>query len=422
VQAAAPQIPSENGGVGGIRPLDPALQATLNRAKFMDKLGRYGIYAAAGLVLLGVFLILAFLLNESAQLLLNPSKHPDGTLDKLFLPQKYEGYQESQYVWQTEASEGHQAKYGIPLLIWGTIKGAVWAMIFSAPLAILTALFLAEFASPKARNYCKAGIELLAGVPTVVVGFVAFVVLSSFMNDYYMNNQDYFKQGRWFVLILEIPFFAFSACWLATRVVIKKDLPMALKIAGCIAAVAVAIVATKIFGRAAEFVGAPVWSFFFGVKEFNALNAILAGFCLGFAIIPIVFSVAEDALRAVPATYREASLGLGASKWETAIQIVVPAALPGIYAALMLGLARAVGETMIVLMASGNTAIFDPSPFTGMRTMSAAIAIEASEKAQFSTGYYVLFFVGAVLFMLTLVLNVVTEQVMYRLRKRYTVG
>lgn len=414
----APASDSDNAS----RRISPALQATLDRAKLIDKLGRFAIYAAGGLVLCGVFLILAFLLNESAQLLLNPSKHPDGTMDKLFLPQKYEGYAQSQYVWQTEASEGHQAKYGIPLLIWGTIKGAVWAMLFSAPLAILTALFLAEFASPAVRNYCKAGIELLAGVPTVVVGFVAFVVLSSYMNDYYMHNQEYFKGGLWVVFILQVPFFAFAACWIATQVVLKKNLSIPLKVLGCIGAVILGVIAAKVFGRVVETVGAPVWRTVFGVTEFNALNAVLAGFCLGFAIIPIVFSVAEDALRAVPATFREASLGLGASKWETAIQIVVPAALPGIYAALMLGLARAVGETMIVLMASGNTAIFDLSPFTGMRTMSAAIAIEASEKAQFSTGYYVLFFVGAVLFMLTLVLNVVTEQVMYRLRKRYTVG
>jgi len=405
-----------------IRRQDPALVATMERAKLIDKLGRVGIYLAGGMVLVGVFLILAFLLNESAQLLFNPSKHPDGTMDKLFLPQKYEGYEQSQYVWQTEASEGHQAKYGIPLLIWGTFKGAIWAMLISAPLAILTALFLAEFASSGVRNYCKAGIELLAGVPTVVVGFIAFVVLSSYMNAYYLNNQEYFKEGRWFVFMLQIPFFALATCWIATRVVLTKNFPAVVKIAGCIAAVALGLIGAKIFGGILEFVGAPVWRVLFGVTEFNSLNAVLAGFCLGFAIIPIVFSVAEDAMRAVPATFREASLGLGASKWETAIQIVVPAALPGIYAALMLGLARAVGETMIVLMASGNTAIFDASPFTGMRTMSAAIAIEASEKAQFSTGYYVLFFVGAVLFMLTLVLNVVTEQVMYRLRKRYTVG
>jgi phosphate transport system permease protein len=401
---------------------DTALQKTLARAQLFDKIGRYGIYAAAGLVLVGVFLILAFLLNESAQLVLNPSKHPEATMDKLFLPQKYEGYDKAQYIWQTEASEGHQSKYGIPLLIWGTIKGAMWAMFFSAPLAILTALFLAEFASSKVRNTCKAGIELLAGVPTVVVGFIAFVVLSSYMNQYYLTHMDYFKGGLWFVFILQVPVFALAACWVAARVVLNKSFGMPMKVLGCMAAVVVGVVASMVFGRIVEFVGAPLWRVLFGVSEFNSLNAVLAGFCLGFAIIPIVFSVAEDAMRAVPATYREASLGLGASKWETAIQIVVPAALPGIYAALMLGLARAVGETMIVLMASGNTAILDFSPFTGMRTMSAAIAIEAPEKAQYSTGYYVLFFVGAVLFMLTMVLNLVTEQVMYRLRRRYTVG
>jgi phosphate transport system permease protein len=213
-----------------------------------------------------------------------------------------------------------------------------------------------------------------------------------------------------------------AASWIAARVMLNRGGGLATKVIGVIAALIGGLSFAIATGFVLSLIGGPVLNFLFGMQEYRQLNAVLAGFCLGFAIIPIVFSVAEDAMRAVPATYREASLGLGASKWETALQIVVPAALPGIYAALMLGLARAVGETMIVLMASGNTPILDSSPFTGMRTMSAAIAIEASEKAQYSTGYYVLFFVGAVLFLLTLVLNLVTEQVMYRLRKRYTVG
>jgi len=127
-------------------------------------------------------------------------------------------------------------------------------------------------------------------------------------------------------------------------------------------------------------------------------------------------------MRAVPASFREASLALGASKWETALRVVMPTALPGIYAAVMLGLARAVGETMIVLMASGNTAIWDASPFTGMRTMSAAIAIEAAEMPAHSTGYYVLFFVGALLFLITFVINAGTAHIIQKLKKRYQVG
>lgn len=409
---------------GGIskRPVDTALEAKLKRAHLIDKIGMISIFVAGSLVLLGVFMILLFLMREASELVLNPSKHPEGTLEKMFVPQKYEGYDKAQYVWQTEAGEGHQAKYSIPILIWGTLKGALWSMIFSAPLAILTALFISEFASNKIRDVCKSGIELLAGVPTVVVGFIAFVVLSPQMNDFYLANKDYFHTGKWAVMFLQVPIFALAASWVASRVVLKKSAGGMAKMLGIIGSLIVGVAVAVLLGRIISVVGSPVLNFFFGMQEYRQLNAVLAGFCLGFAIIPIVFSVAEDAMRAVPATYREASLGLGASKWETAIQIVVPAALPGIYAALMLGLARAVGETMIILMASGNTPILDTSPFTGMRTMSAAIAIEASEKAQYSTGYYVLFFVGAVLFLLTLVLNLVTEQVMYRLRKRYTVG
>jgi phosphate transport system permease protein len=409
---------------GGIskRPVDTALEAKLKRAHLIDKIGKVAIVMAGSLVLLGVFMILLFLMREASELVLNPSKHTDGTLDKMFLPQKFEGYDKAQYVWQTEAGEGHQAKYSIPILIWGTMKGAIWSMIFSAPLAILTALFISEFAKPSVRDYCKAGIELLAGVPTVVVGFIAFVVLSPTMNNYYLANKEFFHGGKWAILFLQIPVFAMAASWIAARVMLNRGGGLATKVIGVIAALIGGLSFAIATGFVLSLIGGPVLNFLFGMQEYRQLNAVLAGFCLGFAIIPIVFSVAEDAMRAVPATYREASLGLGASKWETALQIVVPAALPGIYAALMLGLARAVGETMIVLMASGNTPILDSSPFTGMRTMSAAIAIEASEKAQYSTGYYVLFFVGAVLFLLTLVLNLVTEQVMYRLRKRYTVG
>jgi phosphate transport system permease protein len=397
------------------------LSRTLDRAKLIDRFGKFGITLAAAIVLFGVGLILVFLVLQSLPLIMDPVTHAAGTVSKMFLPQKYEGYQVTQYFWQTETSEGGQEKYGVPLLIWGTIKGAFWAMFFSAPLAILTALFIAEFCPPGARTVVKSSIELMAGIPTVVVGFVAFVTLSPVLNQYYLAHTSYFANGQWVLAFIQLLFFAFVSASFCAKIAMRRY-SAALKVFGCIAVVILSALATTALGRLLESVLGSTFKPIFGVGQYTQLNGILAGFCLGFAIIPIIFSVSEDAMRAVPQSFREASLALGGSKWETALRVVLPAALPGVYASLMLGLARAVGETMIVLMASGNTAIFDLSPFNGMRTMSAAIAIEASEKAQYSTGYHVLFFVGTVLFLMTLILNVATGQIITRLKKRYHVG
>ncbi|HYG75205.1 MAG TPA: ABC transporter permease subunit [Planctomycetota bacterium] len=397
------------------------LASTLKIAQQKDRAGKWAISFAALLVLSGVAMILFFLVAESLPLIFEPEKHPGGTLEKMFLPQKYKGYAEPQYVWQTEASEGGEEKFGVPLLIWGTLKGAFWAMFFSAPLAIMTALFVAEFAKSQLRTVIKSAIELLAGVPTVVIGFIAFVTLSPIFNDYFQSNTAYFRNGLWIGILIQILVFTIVSAGLGARILISRR-SAGVKAFGIAGVLMLGVLAGLLTGRVLDWTAAPLFRPLFGVTKYTQLNGILAGFCLGFAIIPIIFSVAEDAMRAVPHSYREASLALGASPWETALRVILPAALPGIYAALMLGLARAVGETMIILMASGNTPIFEVSPFTGMRTMSAAIAIEASEKARFSTGYHVLFFVGTLLFFMTLVLNVATEQVITRLKKRYHVG
>lgn len=396
-----------------------ALRRTLKRAHLTDRIGRYIISFAGVLVLLGVGTIFVFLIDQSWPLIAHPASHSSATLSKMSLPQQYEGYPKAIYVWQTEATDGGQEKFGVPLLIWGTLKAAFWAMLFSVPLALLAALYVAEFSSPRARTIIKSSIEILAGIPTVIIGFVAFVTLSTLLNNYYVTHTDYFKNGLWIIFGFQILVFAvvcsaiFAKAALSKNRIISKLGPLSALVSGTIAAFISGWLLEKIFGLSLR----PI----FGVSEYTQLNAILTGFCLSFAITPIIFSVAEDALKAVPTSYREASLALGANRWETAFHTVLPAAIPGVYAAVILGLARAVGETMIVLMASGNTPIFDFSPFTGMRTMSATIAIEASEKAQFSTGYHVLFFVGCLLFLMTFVLNLVTEHAVHRLKQRYKV-
>jgi phosphate transport system permease protein len=384
----------------------------------MDSLGRYGITGAGIMVLLSVGLIIVFLMLEALPLLTDTVKHHDATLNKMFVPQVYDGYQETQYLWQTDTADGGQAKYSVALLIFGTLKGAFWAMVFSVPLALLSALFISEFAKPRVRLMIKSSIEVLASIPTVVVGCFAFITLSTLLNNYYAQHTAYFIEGRWVLFMVQI----FAFCVGCSALVGNVTVGHRSKIQKCMLSL-LAILLTFgivfVVGRLVESVLGTTLQPLFGITRYNQLNGMVAGFCLGFAIIPVIFSVAEDAMRAVPNSYREASLALGGSKWETALRVVLPSALPGVYAAIMLGLARAVGETMIVLMASGNTAIWDLSPFTGMRTMSAAIAIEASEKAKDSTGYHVLFFVGALLFLITFVLNAVTAHVIENLKKRY---
>jgi phosphate transport system permease protein len=147
-------------------------------------------------------------------------------------------------------------------------------------------------------------------------------------------------------------------------------------------------------------------------------NALIVGFIMGFAIIPIIYTIAEDALATVPDHLRAASLGSGATPWQTAVRIIIPTAMSGLFSAVMIGLGRAVGETMIVLMAAGNTPILDWNIFNGMRTLSANIAVELPEAPKDGTLYRTLFLAALVLFAMTFVINTVAEVVRLRFRKK----
>jgi phosphate transport system permease protein len=153
--------------------------------------------------------------------------------------------------------------------------------------------------------------------------------------------------------------------------------------------------------------------------SFEQRNSLVVGFIMGFAVIPIIFTIAEDALSNVPGTLRSGSLALGASRWQTAMRVVLPTASPGVFSALMVGLGRAVGETMIVLMATGNTPIMDFDIFSGMRTLSANIAVELPEAPVHSTLYRSLFLGAMLLFLMTFVVNTFGEVLRQRLRRRY---
>ena len=148
----------------------------------------------------------------------------------------------------------------------------------------------------------------------------------------------------------------------------------------------------------------------------SRLNAFVAGIALGFAIIPVVFSIAEDALTSVPRNFTQAALALGASRWQAAWQVVLPAALPGVFAAIVLGFGRAIGETMIVLMASGNASIMSGNIFDSARTITATIAAELAEAVFGGDHYRILFLIGALLFLVTFLTNMAGELVMHRLK------
>jgi phosphate transport system permease protein len=258
-----------------------------------------------------------------------------GGLAKLYLPQVWRAGKPAAFTWQPVSNVPKLSM--VPLLV-GTTKVSFVGVALAAPVGIAAALFSAEFAPKWLRDVVKPTIELLAGIPSVVVGFFALMVLATVTQD---------------------------AFGLTTR-----------------------------------------------------LNAWVAGIGIAIAILPVIFTVSEDALVAVPASYREASLALGATRWETTWRVLLPAATPGVLAGCLLGVGRAVGETMIVLMASGNAAIVSFNPADSARTMSATIAAEMGEVVFGSTHYATLFFIGVQLFFMTLLLNLVASRVVRRRVRR----
>lgn len=282
-----------------------------------------------------IALIIVFIAKEALPLLTDAAARAEAGLAKLFLPQVVRQGRPAVFMWQPVS--GVPKVSMIPLFI-GTLKITVVSMLVAIPVGVGAALFASEFAPRRLREWLKPTVELLAGIPSVVLGFFALVVLASFVQDT------------------------------------------------------------------------------FGLTY--RLNAVVAGLGLALAIIPVVFTVCEDALTAVPRSYREAAFALGATRWETAWSVVLPAAAPGIVAAILLGFGRAIGETMIVLMASGNAAIVSSSLGDSARSMSATIAAEMGEVVVGSPHYSLLFFLGVELFVITFVLNLIASVGVRRLVRR----
>ena len=420
----------------------------------------------------------------------------------LFLPVWYEGGEGPEAKWQsTAAGVGAEPKYGLWPLIFGTLKATFYSMLFAAPLALLAAIYTAEYLPKSVRSKVKPAVEIMAGLPSVVLGFIAAVTFSPYVESHLVAVLCGF-------VTVPVTVLAAAYVWqaLPQRVTIRRRrwrlalcaacLPVGVWLADAIApwaegrlfagdvmlwldgragtpvgawlfltlpaaAAAVGFAAARGYtpalvrlgrnwsrGRFAAVRGAAfaagvlaalllAWAAAWGltalgevvasspwdprgeiVDTYQQRNAVVVGFAMAFTIIPIIYTLADDALSSVPDALRSASLGAGATTWQTTVRVVVPAALSGLFSAVMIGLGRAVGETMIVLMAAGATAITDVNPFSGFRTLAMNLAIEMPEAVRGSTHYRILFLASLLLFGMTFVVNTAAELVRLRFRKR----
>ncbi len=510
----------EEGGVA-VRSLAASSRSRLLLAGFDDgALRLYNVTRAARLTgaelgAAGPVTEIAFAPKEDGFLAVTPEGVVHGSLDPgypetglgaLFRPVWYEGYPRPEHVWQsTGGTDDFEPKLGLMPLVFGTLKATFYSILFGAPIALLAAVFTSEFLHRRTRSVVKPVIELMASLPSVVLGFLAALVIAPFVEGVVASvlagaltlpgifllgaylwqllpGTMAIRLARWrFPLFLGVVapaglvlagllgpgleralFAGDIRGWLAwdpanpTLDAIQFESPVGgwlllwLPVSGLLAALGIqrlvnppllrwgrgrsrATLATLdlvkfAVGAAAAVAAALAVALLLDglgldprggfVGTYVQRNAMVVGFVMGFAIIPIIYTIAEDALSTVPEHLRSASLGAGATQWQTAVRIIVPTAMSGLFSALMIGLGRAVGETMIVLMAAGNTPVMDWNIFSGFRTLSANIAVELPEAVRGSTHYRTLFLAALVLFAMTFVVNTAAEVVRLRFRKR----
>jgi phosphate transport system permease protein len=345
--------------------------------------------------------------------------HPETTLKTLFGKVWYEGYEQPEFVWQsTGGTDDFEPKFSLTPLIYGTLKATVYALLFAIPTAIAAALYASLFAPARVRRLVKPVVEIMAALPSVVIGFLAGLWLAPRVE----------RATAGTLLLFPVIPLVVLACAFAVRALPR---PVALRITP--AREMAILVVLVVFGVWLAYSLGPVvervvfggdfkaWLFSSFDERYDPRNSLVIGFAMGFAVIPIIFTISEDAFSNVPTHLSAASLALGASRWQTAVRVVLPTASPGVFSAVMIGFGRAVGETMIVLMATGNTPIMDWSIFNGMRTLSANIAVEIPEAPFGGTLYRILFLASAILFVMTFAVNTAAEIVRQRLRRKYEV-
>ena len=345
------------------------------------------------------------------------NEHPEVSWSSLWGKVWYESYPAPDYVWQSSsASNDFEPKFSLAPLAFGTLKAAFYAMLFAVPISILGAIYAAYFMAPQMRKVVKPTIEIMEALPTVILGFLAGLWLAPVIEAYLPGV---------FAMLLLLPIGAllFGYLWKHMPAALRHRVPD-----GWEAALLIPVILGIAWLSFA--LSVPLEEAWFGGDlrgwlrsewgiGFDQRNALVVGIAMGFAVIPTIFSIAEDAIFSVPRQLTNGSLALGATPWQTLVRVVLLTASPGIFSAIMIGLGRAVGETMIVLMATGNTPVMDLSIFQGMRTLSANIAVEMPESEVDSTHYRILFLAALVLFMFTFVFNTVAELVRQRLRRKY---
>ncbi len=344
------------------------------------------------------------------------NKHPEISFSTLWQQVWYEGYEAPIYSWQSSSADNDfEPKFSLTPLAFGTLKAAFYALLFAVPIAIMGAVYTAYFMAPQMRNWVKPGIEIMAALPTVILGFIGGLWLAPII-------EANLSSVLGILVVLPVTLFLLALGWSQLPETVTKPL------AGWYGLIAVPLIIVAVYlsfdvGPFLEqhLFGGDSRTWFREVLGLNydQRNALVVGVIMGLAVIPTIFSITEDAIYGVPQHLTNGSLALGATPWQTLTRVVLLTASPGIFSAVMIGMGRAVGETMIVLMATGNTPLMDFNIFEGMRTFAANIAVELPESEVDSSHYRILFLAALVLFILTFLFNTFAEVVRQRLRARY---